>query len=67
MKDIIGFAAAIIAAIIAVIAFGFTIGTVAMIAGYPKGERKSVEICMEQHPDYCQTVTTFTTDFKKVR
>lgn len=67
MKDIIGFAAAIIAAITAIIAFGFAIGTVAMIAGHPKGERTSVEICMDEHPDYCQTVTTFTTDFKKVR
>lgn len=34
---------------------------------YPSGEQTYVEICMDEHPNYYQTITTFTTDFKKVR
>lgn len=64
MKETIAFLLAFVCIVTLVIVAGTFIGAVAT---YPAGERKSVEICMDEHPDYCQTITTFTTEFKKVR
>lgn len=64
MKETIALTLAFVCVVTLVIVAGTFIG---VVATYPTGERKSVEICMDEHPDYCQTVTTFTTGFKKVR